>query len=99
VAAKGVYVGHERGGRRQRPTESGCRGVPMNFAGKRQSQSRGAVWGGDLREKMAAQVAGEEAGRLHVRAVKNRKNFEIQCRIFHTTQNRKISKKELARGL
>jgi hypothetical protein len=48
---------------------------------------------------MAAQVAGEEAGRLHVRAVKSRKNFKIQCRIFQTTQNRKISKKELARGL
>jgi hypothetical protein len=48
---------------------------------------------------MAAQVAGEEAGRLHVQAVKSRKNFEIQCRIFQTTQNRKISKKELARGL
>jgi hypothetical protein len=94
TAAKGAQAGNERGGRRHRPAGSGCRGVPANFAGERRSRSRGAARGGVLGKKWprGLRVAGEEAGRLRVRPIKNRKNFEIRLRIFQTTQNRKISK-------
>jgi hypothetical protein len=44
------------------------------------------IWG---KKVVRVAVAGEEVGRLWVRPVKNKKDFEIWLRIFQTAQNRK----------
>jgi hypothetical protein len=80
----------------RRSTGGWCHGVCVNHAGERRTLEQGSnvgmgFGGGGWPDGL--QVAGEEAGRLRVQPVKNKKNFEIRLRIFQTTQNMKISKR------